>query len=137
MLLDIAAGLSNDIRKLLRTPFVKRATLQELRNELRHNRPLERSWTGSPDIASWSIQLHASGPSATSISLCMPPSAGSVQCTRKAITLALGFHTWVPVDTATLLNDVDYTFEPFWHYDELDGTAAVAIMGPRGLANAS
>ncbi|KAE8185956.1 hypothetical protein CF335_g7581, partial [Tilletia laevis] len=48
-------------------------------------------------------------------------------CTRKAVVLAPGYHTWVPVDCAALIADVDYTLDPTWHLDPAQQQMAVAI----------
>ncbi|KAE8240175.1 hypothetical protein A4X13_0g7912, partial [Tilletia indica] len=48
-------------------------------------------------------------------------------CTRHAVVLAPGHHSWVPVDTAALIANVDYILDPTWHFEPLLDQAAAAI----------
>ncbi|KAE8228228.1 hypothetical protein CF326_g6849 [Tilletia indica] len=48
-------------------------------------------------------------------------------CTRQAVVLAPGHHSWVPVDTAALIDNVDYTLDPTWHFEPTNDQIAAAI----------
>ncbi|CAD6962624.1 unnamed protein product, partial [Tilletia laevis] len=45
----------------------------------------------------------------------------------RAVVLAPGHHTWVPVDCAALIANVDYTLDPTWHHDPAQNEVAAAI----------
>ncbi|KAE8219117.1 hypothetical protein CF326_g9021 [Tilletia indica] len=48
-------------------------------------------------------------------------------CTKTAVVLAPGHHSWVPVDCAALIANVDYTFESTWHVNPDLHQVAAAI----------
>ncbi|KAE8218758.1 hypothetical protein CF319_g7425 [Tilletia indica] len=48
-------------------------------------------------------------------------------CTRQAVVLAPGHHSWVPVDTAALIANVDYILDPTWHFDPSQDQIATAL----------
>ncbi|KAE8185600.1 hypothetical protein CF328_g7495, partial [Tilletia controversa] len=48
-------------------------------------------------------------------------------CTRNAVVLAPSHHTWVPVDCAALIANVDYILDPTWHIDPAQHQMATAV----------